>query len=232
MVSPRSSPNADQILKGYRPSVARTPAQPTSTARSRRRRADLLAAARQVFEERGYVNTSVSDVVQRAGGSRASFYSYFTSKDDVLRVLVGELTDDLFAAAAPQPGLGATTFENLVASIRQFLQVYRERAPLLLVLDQATTVNPEFLQVRLAIRSRFVAPLESTLAQRSDRRPDPDGLAPRLTAMALGGMVEDLARGRYLFGQEFDDDAAVRTLAVLWARSLGVRTRGAGKSRG
>jgi hypothetical protein len=37
-------------------------------------------------------------------------------------------------------------------------------------------------------------------------------------------MVEDLARGRYLFRQDLDDDEAVHTLAVLWARSLGVRT--------
>jgi AcrR family transcriptional regulator len=202
--------------------VARTPEQPLSTAKSRRRRAELLVAAQQAFEERGYVDTSVSDIVRVAGGSRASFYSYFTSKDDALSVLVTELTDNLFAAATQPLALHATTFENTAASIRQFLNAYRDRAPLLLVLDQATTVNATFMQLRLAIRARFAAPLETALVDRQHRRPDPDGLDPRLTAIALGGMVEDLARGRYLFGQSFDDEQAVHTLAVLWARSLGV----------
>jgi AcrR family transcriptional regulator len=205
--------------------VARTPDQPTSTAKSRQRRADLLAAAQRAFEARGYVDTSVSDIVRLAGGSRASFYSYFTSKDDALSVLVSELTNDLFAAASHPVVPGSTTFENLSGSIRQFMYAYRDRAPLLLVLDQATTVNTAFLELRLTIRARFADSLETALVQRRHRGLDPDGLDPGVTAIALGGMVEDMARGRYLFGQNVDDEQAVHTLAVLWARGVGVRTR-------
>jgi hypothetical protein len=105
------------------------------------------------------------------------------------------------------------------------MHAYRDRAALLLVLDQATTVNTAFLGLRLAIRARFAASLEAALIQRRHRWPDPDGLDPRLTAIALGGMVEDLARGRYLFGQDIDDEQAVHALAVLWARGIGIRTR-------
>ena len=205
--------------------VARTPDQPTATAKSRRRRGELLSAARQAFETLGYVGTSVADIVEIAGGSRASFYSYFSSKDEVLSALVIELSDDLFAAATRPVAPGATPFETLTSTIRQFMYAYRDRAPLLLILDQATSVNDSFLELRLGIRARFAGSLQSTLADRQHRRPDPDHLDLRLTAMALGGMVEDLARGRYLFRQDVDDEQAVHTLAVLWARSLGVRTR-------
>ena len=81
------------------------------------------------------------------------------------------------------------------------------------------------MELRLEIRARFAATLEAALVRRRQRRPDPDGLDPRLTAIALGGMVEDLARGRYLFGQAIDDEQAVHTLAVVWARAVGVPTR-------
>ncbi len=165
----------------------------------------------------------MSDIVRIAGGSRASFYSYFTSKDDALSALIDELADDLFAAATHVAEAGATPFATLAASIRQFMQAYRDRAALLLILDQATTVSESFLQVRLAIRERFAASLEQTLTVRFRRNPDPDNLDPRLMAVALGGMVEDMARGRYLFRQEIDGEQAVQTLAVLWARALGVR---------
>ena len=204
--------------------MARTPDHPTSTTKSQRRRAELLAAALRAFEERGYVESSVSDIVCIAGGSRASFYSYFGSKDDALSALVNDLTDDLFAAATQPVAPRATPFENLTGTIRQFMHAYRDRAPLLAILDQATTVNGEFMKLRLAIRARFAASLEMNLAERQGRRPDPDGLEPRMIAIALGGMVEDMARGRYLFRQDIHDEQAVHTLAVLWARSLGVRT--------
>ena len=203
--------------------MARTPDQPASTPKSRQRRTDLLAAAQQAFEERGYVDTSVSDIMSIAGGSRASFYSYFTSKDDSLSALINDLTDDLFAAAT-QPIAPGTPFDTLTTTIRQFMHAYRDRAALLLILDQATAVNATFMDLRLAIRARFATSLEKTLTERQHRRPDPDGLDPWLTAIALGGMVEDMARGRYLFRQTIDDDQAIHTLAVLWARSLGVRT--------
>ena len=164
------------------------------------------------------------DIVRIAGGSRASFYSYFNTKDDALSALVDELADDLFAAATLEGTGGATPFDALTATIRQFMHAYRDRSALLLILDQATTVNDTFLQLRLEIRERFASSLEQTLNIRHQRHPDPDHLNARLTAVALGGMVEDMARGRYLFGQDIDDDQAVHTLAVLWARSLGVRT--------
>nr|MDA8044006.1 TetR/AcrR family transcriptional regulator [Actinomycetota bacterium] len=131
--------------------MARTPDDPTSTRKSQQRRADLLLASHQAFEDKGYVETSIADIIRIAGGSRASFYSYFTSKDDVLSILVGDLTDDLFHAATRPVARRATPFENLSDSIRQFMHAYRDRAPLLLVLDQATTVNPAFMQIRLAI---------------------------------------------------------------------------------
>ena len=202
--------------------MARTPDQPTSTTKSRRRRAELLEAAQRAFIERGYVETSVSDIVRAAGGSRASFYSYFTTKDDALGVLVAALTDDLFDAATEPVERGATPFENLTVTIRQFMHAYRDRAALLLVLDQATSVNAAFLELRLSIRARFAESLEHTLVERRRRRPHRDDLDPRITAMALGGMVEDMARGLYLFGQRVDEEQAVHTLAVLWARGLGI----------
>ena len=170
--------------------MARTPDQPTSTTKSRRRQAELLHAANAAFEQRGYVDTSVSDIVTIAGGSRASFYSYFTSKDEALSVLVQELTDDLFAAATQPIAPGATPFQYLTATIRQFMEAYRDRASLLLILDQATTVNDEFLNLRLAIRARFAASLETVLIRRQRRHPDADGLAPGLTVDTRGIALE------------------------------------------
>jgi AcrR family transcriptional regulator len=44
----------------------------------------LSEAACELFLEKGYDATSVSDITQRAGVSRSSFFNYFAAKSDVL----------------------------------------------------------------------------------------------------------------------------------------------------
>lgn len=199
--------------------MARTPEQPVLTDRGRRRRSDLLDAARRVFEEVGYSNTTVSDIVRVSGGSRASFYSYFTSADDALLELVGDLVDELFDASTRPLERGATPFETLTSTIRQFMHAYRDRAQLLAVLDQATVASDRFREVRLEIRMRFAEAISDALGRRTSR--DVAGLDVESVAIALGGMVEDMARGRYLLGQAIDEEDAIHTLAVIWARAVG-----------
>ena len=204
--------------------MARTPDHPVTTERARQRRNELLEAARIVFEEVGYAKATVADVVRVSGGSRASFYSYFTSADDALHELIREMTDDLFTAATLPVEWTRSPFENLVSTVRQFMHAYRQRAKLLAVLDQATLTSPRFRAIRLEIRTRFAAAIAGTLSARMEAA-DPDGLGAETTAIALGGMVEDMARGAYLLGQPIVEEEAIRTLAVIWARAVGLPTR-------
>ncbi len=192
------------------------------TDRSRRRRDALLVAARRVFEEHGYFDAKVADIVKLAKASHGTFYTYFDSKDDALRALVTELADDLYAASTQPVGPHDTPFLTLQATIRQFMHAYRDRAPMLRILEQATSVSEEFLTVRLQIRARFAEGLEAVIRAQQERHPDPDGLDPKLAAYALGGMAEDFARGRYVLGQLLDDDAGITTLSLIWARATGL----------
>ena len=45
-------------------------------------------------------------------------------------------------------------------------------------------------------------------------------LNPKIGAYALGGMVEDFARGCYVLGVLVDEDLAIDTLALIWIRSV------------
>ena len=63
-------------------------------------RAALIAAARITFSRLGYARTTVADFTERAEVSRATFYVYFASKDDVFRVLTEQLRDEFLEAQA------------------------------------------------------------------------------------------------------------------------------------
>ncbi len=49
-----------------------------------RRREEILAAALELFNQRGYANTTVGDIARAAGAATGTVYLYFPSKDDVL----------------------------------------------------------------------------------------------------------------------------------------------------
>ena len=55
-----------------------------STPKTRRA---LLEAARQVFTEQGYAQTSIADVVERAGSSVGSLYHHFGGKSELFLAL-------------------------------------------------------------------------------------------------------------------------------------------------
>ena len=57
------------------------------------RRQQIKEAALQVFADKGYHNTSVTDLVAAAGVARGTFYLYFESKESLFL----ELLDDLVA---------------------------------------------------------------------------------------------------------------------------------------
>lgn len=48
---------------------------------------EIIGAARELFVSKGYEQTSVSDIMQAAGGAKGMFYRFFTSKEAVMLAL-------------------------------------------------------------------------------------------------------------------------------------------------
>jgi AcrR family transcriptional regulator len=63
-----------------------------------KRRAAILAAAEQLFLEKGYEATTLGDIVRQSGGSLATLYEMFENKPGLLRALVGERCQEIGAS--------------------------------------------------------------------------------------------------------------------------------------
>lgn len=68
-----------------------------SRSDARQNRARLLAAAREVFAERG-VGAEIKDIAERAGVGVGTFYRNFATKDDLIQAMVGEIFEELGAS--------------------------------------------------------------------------------------------------------------------------------------
>jgi len=74
------------------------------------RRSQLVAAAAEVFAEKGVSGTTVADIVRAAGVAQGTFYLHFESKDDVIVAVVADVADRLLAGmsmASTAPGTHA-----------------------------------------------------------------------------------------------------------------------------
>ncbi|OFP61734.1 transcriptional regulator [Rothia sp. HMSC076D04] len=85
------------------------------------RRAQIIEAAISCFLEKGYTNTSMSDIIKASGLSSGSIYSHFSSKEDILITAINERLENvknLYAAlpegAGPQDILETIHTNQLV----------------------------------------------------------------------------------------------------------------------
>lgn len=68
-------------------------------AKKESKRRSLLAAAYELFLERGAAKTSVGDITERAGVAKGTFYLYFHDKDSLLEALCFQVSYDLMLRA-------------------------------------------------------------------------------------------------------------------------------------
>ena len=61
------------------------------------RRQAILDTAQAMFEEKGFEQTSMAEIAAQLGGSKATLYSYFSSKDTLLLELVKRCADQHIA---------------------------------------------------------------------------------------------------------------------------------------
>jgi AcrR family transcriptional regulator len=85
-------------------------------------RSRLRELALQLFAEQGYEKTSLREIAERLGVTKAALYYYFKSKEDIVRSLVEDYVaelDELIAWASTQPRTAATRAEI----IRRYLRI-------------------------------------------------------------------------------------------------------------
>ena len=69
------------------------------TARRAQTQERLMAAAAQVFAERGIIGASVEEICEAAGFTRGAFYSNFDDKDELVLALIRQSIKTQYAAA-------------------------------------------------------------------------------------------------------------------------------------
>lgn len=189
------------------------------TDRGAQRKEALLAAARRVFERKGFIDTRVSDIAKEAKVSHGTFYTYFDTKEAVFTAVAHRVIDEMLASMAIT--IPTTDFHARVRdSVKRFVVAYRPHATMIGLMEQVGLFSPELRELRLDVRETFVRRTERGITRMKEQGlTDPD-LDVEYTAESLGAMLEYVCYVWFSLDREFEEERLVDALTAIWERAL------------
>lgn len=192
-------------------------------ARSRKTREQVLAAAIECFEERGYDETTTGEIARRAGIGVGTLYGYFRDKRDILlEVLdgtVNEIANYTIRELDPATWLDADPRLQIRNLIDALFNTRRIQPGLQRILWERYFKDEQFRSAVIAIERRIRDALVHLFAaMRGSGKLRVDDF--ETAAFVIHTSVEWTASRLILGGGEADTDAAVAATSDMVARFL------------
>jgi AcrR family transcriptional regulator len=102
-------------------------------------RAALVAAARELFGEQGYVDTSNDEIVARAGVTKGALYHHFNGKEDLFRAVFEQVQHEVSDRAVAE-FLGEDSWEALISGCALWIDSHLDHSVRRIVLQDARAV--------------------------------------------------------------------------------------------
>ena len=112
------------------------------TARGERTLRKILDAAREEFGERGFSDSSIVGITQRAGVALGTFYTYFDSKEVLFRALVRDMSEQVRDSVGPALGEAEDALDGERRALEAFLRFAQKHRDIYRIIDEAEFVEP------------------------------------------------------------------------------------------
>jgi AcrR family transcriptional regulator len=179
--------------------------------------ARLLRGAHAAFEERGYSDTTVDDIVVRADASRATFYLHFGGKLEALQELIRRLADEAVELFRALGELEGPTRESLAAWLSDTFDWYRTNRALIRANYQAAELEADHSGIHQEDFNRLVDAMSGPIARWHDLAPE----QARLRAMLLAVQHQRFCYLWIVQGWRFDEETVLNAMTDLWWHALG-----------
>lgn len=180
-------------------------------------RGRMFSAMAQAMAERGYVATSVAEIIRRAGVSRETFYQQFSSKQDCFIQALDAATEVVLTTLADTDAdtAGGAPLDRIGSLLGAYFgAILANPSVARALLIEVYAAGNEALERRAAVQDRFVDVAASIL----DARSAGDRFACQAFVAAVSSMVTAL-----LAAGDLDDLVALRPpLVDLAARTMGL----------
>lgn len=195
--------------------------------REQTRRA-LLQAAAASFAQQGYHQTTIKDIVSRAGLATGTFYLYFPTKEDSCLAVIDEVYEEMIMSVVKARAGGSTVVDKLAASVETVLATFGNHPDVAkLVLIQAPGAHPRFDARLRQIHGELLELLLQDLTEGVEAGILSPGAADlRILARSLVGSLYEVLTGWVRDGQPAHPKDAAPTLRGFIMRGIGADAAG------
>jgi AcrR family transcriptional regulator len=201
-------------------------AGPRST-KGARTRTRLVAAAKEIFGENGFLEARISDIAERAGLSHGSFYHYFDSKEQIFREVAAGVDDELGAPLSDvilsPSSSGLSPRDRLHEALRLHFETYRNQARIMGIIEEVSRYDDHVRDLLLARHRQYTGQVADSIRQLQKRGMADRGLDPAVAAAVVGALTGRFAELWLVQGAvdcSFDD--AVDQVTRLIVNALGI----------
>ena len=143
--------------------------------RDETKRQSIIQSSKMLFSQKGFFSTSISDIVKETGFPVGTIYTYFRSKDEIVRVIVEEGWADIYRRLEAAMGTRKKAEDKLRLLIDVFLpELIKDLDLISILLSEAIdyTHIEEKLEKLTDLISSLIRPLvrDQSMLQRFPRR--------------------------------------------------------------
>lgn len=129
-----------------------------------KRRAEIIAAARKLFGDQGYEETTMQQVVREAGTSIGNCYFYFPNKEALLLVVIREIISDIWGTADAE-------LDQIPPGIRKLAIIFYQSITLMLEHEELGRLMLKGLSLP-AVRNAVLEDYRRRVRQLTNENPD------------------------------------------------------------
>ena len=189
------------------------------TARGEKTLRRILDAALEEFGKKGFADSSVTSITQRAEVALGTFYTYFDSKEALFAALVRDMSERVRDAVAPALDGASDALDLERRALAAYLRFVERHREVYRIIDEAEFVDPAGFKAHYqTTATRIAARLQAGAEQGDLTHGGP--FDQEVAAWAIMGMNVFLGLRFGVWGNE-DPDAVAAAASRLLRDGLG-----------
>ena len=189
------------------------------TARGERTLRKILDAARDEFGERGFSDSSIVGITQRAGVALGTFYTYFDSKEVLFHALVRDMSEQVRESVSPAMAKATDALDGERRALEAFLRFVHDHRDIYRIIDEAEFVEPGAYREHYETTASRIA---SRLAAARDKGEISNSFSDRdLDVLAWGMMGANVFLGlRFAVWDDVNGAQVADAMSRVWRQGF------------
>jgi len=189
------------------------------TARGERTLRKILDAAREEFGERGFSDSSIVGITQRAGVALGTFYTYFESKEALFHALVRDMSEQVRDSVGPAMTNARDALDGERRALEAFLRFAHDHRDIYRIIDEAEFVEPSAYREHYETTATRIA---ARLAAARDKGEIKGSFSDEeLDVLAWGMMGANVFLGlRFAVWDDADGDKVAEAMSKVWRQGF------------